>query len=253
MMRVDLGGRRVLVTGASRGIGAAIARVLLEAGARVALHWHTAPLAAAELAEVFPDRAVALRADLADPAEVDRLWDEADAWAGGLDGLVNNAAAMPYSAPEDQAARWREDWELVWRVNVRAVADLSRRAILAFKERGGGRIVTVASRAAFRGDLPDAMHYAASKGAVVALTRSIAKGYAQAGIRAFIIAPGWVKTERVLARITDPANRHMLAEIPMGDAAPPEQVGRIAALLLSGLVDHATGATFDINGASYFH
>ena len=252
-MEIALTTRRVLVTGASRGIGAAIARVLLEAGARVALHWHTAPLAAEELVSAFPDRAIALRADLADPRAVSRLWEEADSWAGGLDSLVNNAAVMPYSAPEDEEERWRADWERAWRVNVRAVADLSRLAILAFKGRGGGRIVTVASRAAFRGDLPDAMHYAASKGAVVALTRSIAKGYARDGIYAFLIAPGWVKTERVLPRITDPANRHMLAEIPMGDAAPPEEIGHVAAFLLSGLVDHATGTTFDINGASYFH
>ncbi len=252
-MRIDLAARRVLVTGASRGIGAAIARVLLESGARVALHWHTAPLAVDELVAAFPDRAIALRADLGDVQAVSRLWEEADSWAGGLDSLVNNAAVMPYSAPEDDEERWQADWDLAWRVNVRAVADLSRLAILAFKARGGGRIVTVASRAAFRGDLPDAMHYAASKGAVVALTRSIAKGYAQNGIYAFLIAPGWVKTERVLPRITDPANRHMLAEIPMGDAAPPEEIGHVAAFLLSGLVDHATGTTFDINGASYFH
>ncbi len=252
-MRIALTARRVLVTGASRGIGAAIARVLLESGARVALHWHTAPLAAEELAAAFPERAIALRADLADARAVSRLWEEADSWAGGLDSLVNNAAVMPYSAPEDDEERWRMDWELAWRVNVQAVADLSRLAILAFKARGGGRIVTVASRAAFRGDLPDAMHYAASKGAVVAMTRSIAKGYAGDGIYAFLIAPGWVKTERVLPRITDPANRHMLTEIPMGDAAPPEEIGHVAAFLLSGLVDHATGTTFDINGASYFH
>ncbi len=252
-MQIDLTARRVLVTGASRGIGAAIARVLLEAGAQVALHWHTAPLAVDDLVAAFPDRAIALRADLEDVHAVSRLWEEADSWAGGLDSLVNNAAVMPYSAPEDDEERWREDWERVWRVNVRAVADLSRLAILAFKARAGGRIVTVASRAAFRGDLPDAMHYAASKGAVVALTRSIAKGYAKDSIYAFLIAPGWVKTERVLPRITDPANAHMLAEIPMGDAAPPEEIGRVAAFLLSGLVDHATGTTFDINGASYFH
>ncbi len=252
-MRIDLEGRTMLVTGASRGIGAAIAEVLLGCGAHVVLHWNSEPAAAERLAARFGERARPLRADLGERAQVRALWDEACAWRGRIDGLVNNAAVMPYSAPEDPEADWTRDWDACWRVNVRAVADLSRCAILHFKERGQGRLVNVASRAAFRGDLPDAMHYAASKGAVVALTRSIAKGYAKQGVRAFVIAPGWVRTERVLPRIEAPENAHMLAEIPMGDAAPPREIGNLAAFLLAGLADHATGATFDINGASYFH
>jgi 3-oxoacyl-[acyl-carrier protein] reductase len=113
--------------------------------------------------------------------------------------------------------------------------------------------VNVASRAAFRGDTIDGLHYAASKGAVVALTRSIARGYAKDGILAFIVAPGWVKTD-MASVIYEPGHagyESALTEIPMGDAAPPEQVANMIVFLLSGKVDHATGATFDINGASY--
>ncbi|MBK5910499.1 hypothetical protein CCR85_03200 [Rhodothalassium salexigens] len=255
---ITLDGQTVLVTGAAGGIGAATAAVLLDAGAHVALHWHSGAGAAAELAAAYPDRATTVQADLGRKAAVAELWRAAGDWAagtpaGGLTALVNNAATMPYSAPEDPYEDWDRDWDRVWAVNVRAVADLSRLAVLAFTARGGGRIVNVASRAAFRGDMPDAMHYAASKGAVVALTRSLAKGYARQGVLAYTVAPGWVRTERVAPRIDDPANAHMLDEVPMGDAAPPREVGNLIAFLLSGLATHATGATVDINGASYFH
>jgi 3-oxoacyl-[acyl-carrier protein] reductase len=130
------------------------------------------------------------------------------------------------------------------------VADLCREAIKTFEPQGGGRIVTVASRAAFRGDVPDCMHYAASKGAVVSLMRTIARGYARAGIYGFLIAPGWVDTD-MAAMVHEPGNEYMLKEIPMGKLAPPEDIGNMVAFLLSGLVDNATGTTIDINGASY--
>ncbi|HUD96318.1 MAG TPA: SDR family oxidoreductase, partial [Woeseiaceae bacterium] len=118
------------------------------------------------------------------------------------------------------------------------------------RQRGGGRIVNVASRAAFRGDSADYLHYAASKGAVVALMRSIARAWAKDRVLAFTIAPGWVKTD-MASLIYEPGNEAALAEIPLGDAAPPEEIANMIAFLLSGKVDHATGATFDINGASY--
>jgi len=253
-MMITLEGKRLLVTGASKGIGAAIARVCLEAGAQVGLHWHSEPAEAGALADEYgPDRTRLLRADLADKAAVRRLWTEALDWAGGIDGLVNNAAVMPYSSPEDPLADWDADWEQAWAVNVRAVADLCREAVGHMRANKAGTIVNIASRAAFRGDMPDAMHYAASKGAVIALTRSLAKGYAGVGLAAYAVAPGWVRTERVAPRIDAPENAHMLAEIPMGEAAPPREVGNLVAFLLSGLARHATGATIDINGASYFH
>lgn len=251
---ITLEGRTILVTGASKGIGAATARVLLEAGADVVLHWNTEQAELADLAaEYGSGRTLPLRADLGDQAATRGLWHAAFAWRGRIDGLVNNAAVMPYSAPEDPVEAWDRDWDLVWRVNVRAVADLCREAVLAMKAAGGGTIVNIASRAAFRGDLADAMHYAASKGAVVALTRSLAKSCARDGIAVYAVAPGWVRTERVAPRIDAPENAHMLAEVPMGEAAPPREVGNIVAFLLSGLARHATGATVDINGASYFH
>ncbi len=250
---IDLTGKTYLITGASKGIGAATARVLLKAGARLVLHWNRTRGAVDDLVRDFgAGRVHAVQADLGQKSAGITVFQAAVDWAGRVDGIVNNAATMPYSGPENDYADWDRDWDHVWQVNVRATADLCRAAVLHFKSDGkGGMIVNLASRAAFRGDMPDAMHYAASKGAVVALTRTLAKGYAKDGIRAYVVAPGWVMTERVAPRIKSLPTA--LSDVPMGAAAPPEEVGNIIAFLLSGLAHHATGATIDINGASYFH
>ena len=244
----------VLITGASRGIGASTARAALEEGATVIGSYRSAPGALDELKDRHgSSRVLALQSDLAAPRAGAALWHEALAQAGRIDALVNNAGIAPMSGIEDDDETWHRDWADVLAVNTQAVADLCREAVRRFQATGGGRIVNVASRAAFRGDTVDGLHYAASKGAVVALTRSIARGYAKEGVLAFIVAPGWVKTD-MASVIYEPGHagyESALTEIPMGDAAPPEQVANMIVFLLSGRVDHATGSTFDINGASY--
>jgi 3-oxoacyl-[acyl-carrier protein] reductase len=248
---LTLTNQTILITGASRGIGAATAKVALEAGATVVGSYNKSPGALEQLAaDHGSDRVHALQADLARPGAGRILWQESLSEVGKIDGLVNNAGIAPATKLDGDYSDWQRDWAQVFAVNTQAVADLCREAILYFKPRGGGRIVTVASRAAFRGDSADYMHYAASKGALVALMRSIARGYAADRILAFLIAPGWVATE-MASIIYEPGNEMALAEIPMGEAAPPEEVGNMIVFLLSGMVDHSTGATFDINGASY--
>lgn len=250
----SLDGQTILITGASRGIGAATAEAALEEGATVIGSYCSAPGALDELKNRYgSSRVLGLRSDLATPRAGAVLWREALAQAGRIDALVNNAGIAPMSGIEDDDDTWHRDWADVLAVNTQAVADLCREAVRRFQATRGGRIVNVASRAAFRGDTIDGLHYAASKGAVVALTRSIARGYAKDGVLAFIVAPGWVKTD-MASVIYEPGHAgygSALSEIPMGDAAPPEQVANMIVFLLSGKVDHATGATFDINGASY--
>ncbi len=244
----------ILVTGAAGGIGRATAERLLVSGARVILHYNSGRDAAEKIVAAHgPDRVHAVGADLLTTDGIDSLWRSALGWQGSVDGVVNNAALLEGSTPDVDIDVWRSSWRRVMAVNLDAVADLCRYAVLHFKERGGGMIVNVASRAAFRGDLEDSLHYAASKGGVVALTRSLAKCYARDGILAYIVAPGWVATERVMPKISAPENASMINEIPMGEPAPPEEVANIVAFLLSGQARHATGATIDINGASYFH
>ena len=250
---MSLVGKTFLVTGASRGIGAAIAEKLLAGGAFLAAHYNTGVGALAPLGKKYPSALLAIKANLEHDAETDSLWKAALKWRGRVEGLVNNAAIISSIRPEAPLAEWRREWRRTIRVNLDAAADLCRFALLHFLDTGGGDIVNVASRAAFRGDAPDSMHYAASKGGMVALTRSLAKNYARQGVCAYTVAPGWVATERVKPKLAKKGNEFMLAEVPMGAAAPPAEVANIVAFLLSGAARHATGATFDINGASYFH
>jgi NAD(P)-dependent dehydrogenase (short-subunit alcohol dehydrogenase family) len=248
---LTLTNQTILITGASRGIGAATARITLEGGATVVGSYNRSAGALQSLAADYGNERVhALQSDLAEPGAGPDLWRRALQSAGKIDGLVNNAGIAPATKLDGDYDRWRQDWSQVLQVNTQAVADLCREAVLYFKPRGGGRIVTVASRAAFRGDSVDYLHYAASKGALVALMRSIARGYASDRILAFLVAPGWVNTD-MASVVHEPGNEGILAEIPMGEAAPPDEIGNMIVFLLSGMVDHGTGATFDINGASY--
>ncbi len=252
-----LEGKTYIVTGASRGIGNATANILLGLGANVVGGYSTSPGQMEDLlAEYGDDRLLPLQIDLSEPGAGFKMWQQALAFKGEIAGIVNNAGVAPSTPHDTDVDQWQADWALVMQVNVQAVADLCKVAIEYFESERAtdndftGRIVTVASRAAFRGDQPDSLHYAASKGALVALMRSIARGFASKGIYAFTIAPGWVDTG--MAEVTKlPGNEHMLKEIPMGAVAPPEDIGNMIAFLMSGLVDHATGTTVDINGASY--
>ncbi|WP_104990022.1 SDR family NAD(P)-dependent oxidoreductase [Deinococcus sp. NW-56] len=248
---LDLTGKVVLVTGGSRGIGAATVRTLAAAGADVIVHYGRGEAEARSLvAEAGEGRAIALGADLAQPGAGTALFREALAWRGRVDVLVNNAGIAPTVTVDDPEDAWAGTWAQTLQVNLVAVADLCREAVLHFRTRGGGTIINVASRAAFRGDNPDAMHYAASKGGVIALTRSIARGYAREGILAYAVAPGWVRTDMAEEYLREHA-ADLARDIPMGDVVPPEEVAHTVAFLASGLARHMTGATLDLNGASY--
>jgi 3-oxoacyl-[acyl-carrier protein] reductase len=248
---LELTDKIVLVTGGSRGIGAAIVRVAARAGAQVVLHYGRQREAAMAVAEsVGADGCYLVQGDLDQAGAGARVWDAAMQWRGRIDVLVNNAAVALDAGVDDPTA-WADAWQQTLRINVVAVADLCREAILHFRGRGGGTIINIASRAAFRGDDPNMFHYAASKGAIVALTKSIARGYARDGIVAYAVAPGWVRTEMARPAIVARGIDALTRDIPMGDLAPPEEVANIVAFLASGLARHATGATVDINGASY--
>lgn len=248
---LNLTGKVMLVTGGSRGIGAATVRTLAGAGAQVIVHYgRNAAEAQALVEELGAERALALGADLGAPGAGAALFHAATAWRGRVDVLVNNAGIAPSVTVDDPSGDWADTWARTLQVNLVAVADLCREAIVHFRAHGGGTIINVASRAAFRGDNPDAMHYAASKGGVIALTRSIARGYARDGVLAYAVAPGWVRTDMAEAYLREHAE-DIARDIPLGDVVPPEEVANTVAFLASGLARHMTGATLDLNGASY--
>lgn len=249
---IDLKGKTVLVTGASRGIGAAIARATAAAGAFVLLHYAKNRDAAEALrAEIGPRSCQLLQADLAAADAASALWRDAEAAAARIDVLVNNAGIFVPAPIASPMADWQRAFAKVMQVNLTAPAELCKLAVAHFRNVGGGKIVNIASRAAHRGDAPDQWPYAASKGALVALTKTIARGYAAENILAFAVAPGFTETDMAYVGMTDADIRRILSEIPLGSMASAAEVGALVAFLCADQVRHMTGATFDINGASY--
>ena len=235
----------ILITGASRGIGAAALDALKTAGHRVIGHSSQgSPLLVA--------------GDLSDPAAPRDIWDTAlDELGGHIDVLVNNAGiyeAVADNAPDDE---WHAAWARTLTINLQAAADLSRLAVSHFLDRGGaegqirGRIVNVASRAAFRGDSPSHWHYAASKGALVAMTRTIARGYASEGILCFGVAPGFTVSEMTDEYLAGRGGAKIVADIPLGRVATTYEIGEIIRWLATDAPASATGSILDANGASY--
>ncbi|NJK64231.1 MAG: SDR family oxidoreductase [Synechococcaceae cyanobacterium SM2_3_1] len=251
---MDLQGQTVLITGGSRGIGEITVRTLHQVGAHVLLHYHRGRSEAEAIAaDLQGDRIYLLQADLAVPGRARELWSEAWQWRGAIHVLINNAATMPSAPITEDWESWSHGWQQTLQVNLIAVADLCREAVLHFRQQQQGIIINLASRAAFRGDGPQFMPYAASKGGVIALTRTLARTVAAEGILVYAIAPGFVRTARIEELMQTQGAQSVIADIPMGAPADPQDVANLITFLASGQVPHATGATFDINGASYFH
>jgi NAD(P)-dependent dehydrogenase (short-subunit alcohol dehydrogenase family) len=249
-MAFDLTGKSVLITGAARGIGAAAARICHEAGARVIAH-ASGPSTNADKVAVSIGRNAYdfLYEDLSTPRAGFRLMERVVEKAERLDAVVNNAGVYLPSPLTGEKAEWEDGWAKTLAVNVTAPADICRAAIAHFREKGGGAIVNIASRAGHRGDGIDKAAYAASKGAVLAMTKTWARALAGENILLYAIAPGWVETRMAPQDIEN--RKNAVHEIPLGRVAQPEEVAATILFLLSGACPSATGSTIDINGASY--
>ena len=252
-MRIDLSSTSVLVTGGSRGIGAAVARSMGQAGARVAIHYKGQRQQAMALAEQIGATAEAFQADLSRVEECTALWKAVVARFGRVNTLVNNAGIAISSPLEGATGDWLQVWEATMAVNLRAPSILSKLAIGHFMEKGGGRIINISSRAAFRGDQPPYLAYAASKGGLVALTRSIARGFGKAGILAFNVAPGFTRTDMAQDFLDEYGEGYVAGDIALNRLTEPDDIAPFLVFLASGLADHATGCTIDVNAGSYVH
>ena len=186
------------------------------------------------------------------PWPPERLWEEALAVHGRIDVLVNNAGIYPAAELDSPLDEWVRVWNLSLGVNLIAPAILCRAAIATFSgQPGGGIIVNIASRAAFRGEDPAYWHYAAAKAGIVAMTRTIARQNGRQGVTAFAVAPGYVDTA-FNQRFADEVGVEVAArDTGLGEVAQPQDVANVIAFLASGLARHATGTTIDVNGASY--
>jgi NAD(P)-dependent dehydrogenase (short-subunit alcohol dehydrogenase family) len=224
----------ILITGASRGIGAAIAASFDPATTTVV---------------AFSSK----DGDLNDPAVPARLWADAlSALGSRIDVIINNAGVFEENPITREDAEWLASWDRTMQINLTASADLCRRAVLHWQASGAlGRIVNIASRAAYRGDSPAHWHYAASKAGMVAMTKSIARAYAKDGIYAFAICPGFTMTGMAEDYLASRGGEKLLADIPLGKVADPEEVAAIAKFCALDAPPSMTGAVLDVNGASY--
>jgi NAD(P)-dependent dehydrogenase (short-subunit alcohol dehydrogenase family) len=249
----DLAGRTVLVTGASKGIGAEIAAGLGRAGASVVAHYgRDREGAEAAIAAIPEERKLLIGADLFEAAEAERLWAEATAWRP-VDVLVNNAAVMEDTPFDGTLEEWHLGWERAWRINVQASADLTRSAVADFVDRGGGVIVTLSSWVAQRGSGGTGLAaYAASKAAVKAFAQTVARHYGKQGVLVYVIAPGVVATQlSKKAAAMFGGEEAVRATLALGEMVPPSEVADLVVYLASGRARHLTGSTLDVNGATY--
>jgi NAD(P)-dependent dehydrogenase (short-subunit alcohol dehydrogenase family) len=235
----------ILITGSSRGIGAAALALLKSAGHNIVGH---STRGDADL----------IGADLMQPDAPRSLWNAAlDRLGGRIDVLVNNAGIYESVADNTPDDEWHHAWARTMTVNLQASADLCRLAIQHFRENGGaknearGRIVNIASRAAYRGDSPMHWHYAASKAGMIGMTKSIARGYAAEGILAFAVCPGFTVSEMTEDYLTGRGGAKILADIPLGRVATPDEIGETIRWLATDAPPSATGAVIDANGASF--
>lgn len=231
----------ILVTGSSRGIGAAAFAELNERGAEVIGH------------QTQQSDSEAIAADFSDPLAAQRLWEEALERSGGaIDALVNNAGLFESNPINGSDLEWLDAWEDTLRINLTAAAQLSRFAVRHWQERGtGGRLIHVASRAAYRGDSPAHWHYAAAKGGMVAMHKTIARAYAAEGIVSFAITPGFTDTAMAGDYLESRGGAGLLKDIPLGRVAKPQEIARIIAFCALDAPASMTGAVIDANGASF--
>jgi 3-oxoacyl-[acyl-carrier protein] reductase len=246
--------RKILVTGSSRGIGRAVAEAFARAGDHVAVHHRANPALAAEVAATLPgDGHVVVQADIADASAVRAMVDDAAARLGGLDVLVNNAASysrIPHPVTEVSYERWQQVWRATIDLNLIGAANVTWCAVRHMIAVGGGRIVNVSSRGAFRGE-PGQPAYGASKAGLNALGQSLAIALAPLGITVAAVAPGFVQTDMAAPHLDGETGAAIRAQSPFGRVARPEEIAAAVMFLASPEAEWASGAILDLNGASY--
>jgi len=242
----------VLVTGGSRGIGRAIAEAFAELGDRVAVHHRDSAALAAEVVAGLPGSGhTVVQADLADPEAVREAVDAACETLGGLDVLVNNAGIFtPHPITEVSYAEWQAAWQATLGVNLIGAANVTWCAVQHMLGRGGGRIINVSSRGAFRGE-PGQPAYGASKAGLNAFGQSLARALAPHGIAVSAVAPGYVDTDMAASYLAGPQGDALRAQSPFGRVAQPEEIAAAVVYLASPEAEWASGTIIDLSGASY--
>lgn len=244
--------KSVVVTGASRGIGRAVAQAFAAQGARVTVHYNGDLEAAEETLDSLQGSGhTVVQADLSVPGQARTVVECAVRETGALDVVVNNAGIFEeHRVEEVDFDDWLGAWDRTVGTNLFGPANVIYWAVRRMIPQGGGRIVNISSRGAFRGE-PDAPAYGASKAGLNSMSQSLAKSLARHKIHVFAVAPGFVDTDMAASFLNGPEGEEIRRQSPLGRVARPEEVAHIVLFLASARADYMTGAIVDINGASY--
>lgn len=243
--------RVALVTGASNGIGAAIAQILAQADFQVVVHYHRDEGGARRLAEGCGAKSTVVQGDVGRPADCSRMVREVEERYGRVDLLVNNAGVAEPDGFDLPFDTWLRHWQRTLDINLLGAVNLGQLVVEAMRRQGGGKIINVSSRSAFRGET-EYVAYAAAKAAMINYTRCLARALARDRILAYAIAPGFIRTPMAEPLLAE-HGAEIAAQIPSGIIGEPSDVANVALFLASDLSSYITGSTIDVNGGSYLH
>lgn len=251
MTKINLEGKNIVVTGASDGIGRGVADYLMEMGARVAVHYNTNRKAAEALVGKHSNGSKIFQADVSKEHQVVQFFEEVTQYFGQLDAVILNAGVfLPHSISLN-TAEWLAVWKKTMAVNLNAVGLLTKLGLDHFLKQGEGRFIYIGSRAVFRGETEEYLAYAASKGGLTSLARSVARSFGKKNIKSFIVSPGFTRTQMAEQFIEKHGEERILNEIALPSLTTPKDLAPVIALMCSGGMDHATGATIDLNAGSH--
>ena len=253
MIQLDLSKKNILLTGASDGIGKSLANFLMKMGGHVAVHYNSNKSSAETLVNTYKEttNSKVFKADLANEEEVFTLFNNVKEHFGKIDIIILNAGVFLKQSTKETTDEWLKVWKKTMDINLNSVGLLTKLGLDHFKEQGEGTFVYVGSRAVFRGETEEYLGYAASKGGLVSLARSVARSFGKQNIKSFIVSPGFTRTQMAESFIKTYGEKRVLNEIALNELTTPDDIAPLVGLMCSGLMDHATGATIDINAGSH--
>ncbi|TJY33487.1 SDR family oxidoreductase [Pontimicrobium aquaticum] len=249
---MDLTNKNILITGASKGIGEGIADYAMKMGAKVAVHYNSGKTSAEALVLKYPEtNSKIFHADLSKMQDVVNLMEDVIAEFGNIDTIILNAGVFLQHSTRDSFENWLNIWKSTIDINLNSVGIMTKLGIDHFRKNKEGRFIYIGSRAVFRGETEEYLAYAASKGGLTSLARSVARSFGKENIKSFVIAPGFTRTQMAESFIETYGEERVLNEIALNELTKPSDIAPLVALMCSGDLDHATGATIDVNAGSH--